>query len=218
MSKTVTWPVSPKHWEVFSGALPGNPSSPSTYPILKNDDIKDNALARETTADVYQFLTKPGYEPDDILPLVVAPQPSLREVFELSTFLYGYYEEQHIGIRVNDAALYADWNKESPELKADNIQFFQETAFPLYLAAVKLDRQEIDFNGETHILSFSHKPTRVNYWHFELWVTDGTGNRIPRDKSNAHTKHLAKSILEYIISEAVLLRTQVKIFKRSDFE
>jgi len=192
--------------------------SRQTYPILKNDDVKDNALVRETIVDVYQFLTKPGYEPDDILPLVVAPQLSLREVFALSIFLYGYYEDQHIGIRVNDAALYADWNKELPELTADDIQFFQETAFPLYLAAIKLDRQEIDFNGETHVFSFSHKPTRVNYWHFELWVKDSAGNRIPRDKSNAHTKYLAKSILEYIISEAVLLKTQVKIFKCSDFD
>jgi len=168
---------------------------------------------RETMIDVYQFLTKPEYEPDDIL----APQPSLREVFELSTFLYGYYEDQHIGIRVNDTALYADWNKELPELMADDIQFSQATAFPLYLAAIKLDQQEIDFNGEAHILSFSHKPTRVNYWHFELWVKDSTGNRILRDKSNAHTKYLAKSILEYIISEAVLLKTSVNVFKHSDF-
>jgi len=192
--------------------------SRQTYPVLKNDDVKYNALVRETIVDVYQFLTKPGYEPDDILPLVIAPQPSLREIFELSTFLYGYYEDQHIGIRVKDTALYADWNKELPELMADDIQFFQEIAFPLYLAAAKLDRQEIDFNGEAHILSFSHKPTRVNYWHFELWVKDSTGNRIPRDKSNAHTKYLAKSILEYIISEAVLFKTSVNVFKSSDFE
>jgi hypothetical protein len=189
-----------------------------TYPVLKNDDVKDNALVRETMIDVYQFLAKPRYEPDDILSLVVAPQPSLREVFELSTFLYGYYEEQHIGIRVNDPALFADWNRELPELMPDDIKFFQEKAFPLFLAAIKLDRQEIDFNGELCILSFSHKPTRINYWHFEIWVRDRTGNRIPRDKSNAHTKYLAKSILEYIVSEAVLLKTSVNVFKRYNFE
>jgi hypothetical protein len=189
-----------------------------TYPILKNEDIKDNALVRETMVDVYKFLAKPGYEPDDILSLVVAPSPSLREVFELSTFLYGYYEDQHIGIRVNDAALYADWNKELPELRVDDIQFSREKVFPLFLAAIRLDRQEIDFNGEIHILSLSHKPTRVNYWHFELWIKDGNGNRIPKDKSNAHIKYLAKSIMEYIISEAVLLKTSVNVFKRSDFE
>jgi len=188
------------------------------YPLLKNEDIKDNALVRETVVDVYQFLSKTGYEPDDILPLVVAPQLSLREVFEFSTFLYGYYEEQHIGIRVEDTLLYSDWDNETPELKADNIHFFKEKAFPFFLSAIRLDRQEIDFNGEIHILSFSHKPTRVNYWHFELWVKDCIGNRIPRDKSNAHTKFLAKSILEYIISEAILLKSQVKNFKRSEFE
>jgi len=189
-----------------------------TYPILKNGEIKDNALVRETTVDVYQFLAKPGYEPDDIMSLVVAPQPSLREVFELSTFLYGYYNEQHLGIRVKETALYADWNSELPELRIDEIQFFQEKTFPLYISAIKLDWQEVNFNGETYILSFSHKPTRVNYWHFELWVKDNSGNRIPKDKSNTHTKYLAKSILEYIISEAVLFKDSVKAFRRSDFK
>ena len=188
------------------------------YPVLKNDDVKDNALVRETMVDLYQFLAKPGYEADDIIPFVVAPHPSLREVFALSTFLYGYYEDRHVGIRVGDTTLYADWNKELPELIADDILFIQEKAFPLYLAAAKLDRQEVDFNGKTHILSFSHKPTRVNYWHFELWVKDETGNRIPRDKSNAHTKYLAKSLLEYIISEAVLSKASVNTFNRSDFD
>ena len=118
-----------------------------TYPMLENEDVRDNTLARETTVNVYQFLAKTGYEPDDILPLVVAPQQSLREVFELSVFLYGYYEEQHMGIKVDD-----------------------------------------------------------------------TGNRIPRDRSNAHTKYLAKSILEYIIAEAVISRVAVNLFKRAEFE
>jgi len=189
-----------------------------TYPALENRDIRDNALVRETPIDVYQFLEKAGYKSDDILSFVVAPQPSLREVFALSTFLYGYYEEKHIGIRVDDAALYADWNKNLPELDVEDIKFSHEEAYPLFLAAAKLERQEIDFNGEMHILSFSHKPTRVNYWHFELWVNDSAGNRVPRDKSSAHIKYLAKSILEYIIVEAVLFKTSVKIFQRADFE
>jgi len=186
--------------------------------MLENDDVRENALVRETTVNVYQFLVKTGYEPDDILPLVVAPQPSLREVFELSIFLYGYYEEHHAGIRTDDTALYTDWNKELPDLRAVDISFSQKKAWTLFLAATKLDRQEIDFNSETFILSFSHKPTRANYWHFELWVKDSTGNRIPRDRSNTHSKYLAKSILEYIIAEAVILKFSVKPFRRADFK
>jgi len=187
-----------------------------TYPILENEDIEDNALVRETKMDMYPFLAKPGLEPDDILAFVVAPQPSLREVFELSTFLYGYYEEQHIGIRVDDSALYTDWDKDLPELKPEKIKFSQEKAYPLFLAASRLNRQEIDFNREMYILSFSHKPTRVNYWHFELWIKDSSGNRIPRDKNNAHTRYLAKSILEYIVAEAVLFKSSVNRFRKTE--
>ena len=187
------------------------------YPMLKNEDVRDNALVRETTANVYHLLAKTGYEPDDILPLVVAPQPSLREVFELSVFLYGYYEEQNMGIRVDNADLNADWNKDMPDLKAADIKFSQKEVWPLFLAAAKLNWQEIEFNGELYILSFSHKPTRVNYWHFELWVRDDAGNRIPRDRSNAHTKYLAKSILEYTLAEAVISKTVVNLFKRAEF-
>ena len=46
-----------------------------TYPVLENKDIGNNALVRETITNVYSFLGKAGYEPDDILPFVVAPQP-----------------------------------------------------------------------------------------------------------------------------------------------
>jgi hypothetical protein len=107
--------------------------------ILANEEISNNALVRETEANLYLLLGKKGYTPDDILPFIVAPQPSLREVFELSLFLYGYYDEQYSGIRVNDKALYADWTKEQPELAAETILFTQESAWPLFLAAKKLD-------------------------------------------------------------------------------
>jgi len=38
-----------------------------TYPVLENRDIRDNTLVRETMIDIYPFLEKAGYEPDDIL-------------------------------------------------------------------------------------------------------------------------------------------------------
>jgi hypothetical protein len=36
------------------------------------------------------------------------------------------------------------------------------------------------------------------------------------NKSNAHTKHLARSLLEYLITEAVSPQTAVKPFKWAD--
>jgi hypothetical protein len=188
------------------------------YPFLSNEEISGSSLVRETVIDLYPILNKRGYTPDDIVRFIVAPQPSLREVFELSVFLYGYYDEHHTGIRVPDSALYGDWTPEQPELSAEAIPFSKEIAYPLFLSAGKLNKQEFDFNGENHLLSFSHRPTRVNYWHFELWTEDSKGARIPRDKSNAHTKYLAKSILEYITSETVLQKTEVRRFKGEQFE
>jgi hypothetical protein len=189
-----------------------------SYPILSNEDIMDCALVRETLIDLYPILDKRGYTPDDIVQHIVAPNPSLREVFELSVFLYGYYDERHTGIRAAESALYAGWTNEQPGLRAEDIQFVQESAYPLFLRSGKLDRQEIDFNGEQHFLSFSHRPSRINYWHCQLATQDSAGNRIPRDKSNAHTKYLAKSLLEYIVTEAVCFKPDAKRFKREDFD
>jgi hypothetical protein len=107
------------------------------YPLLANEEISNNALIRETTTNLYLLLGKQGYTPDDILSFIVASQPSLREVFELSLFLYGYYDEQYCGIRVNDKTLIADWTEEQPELAAETIQFTQENTWPLFLAAKK---------------------------------------------------------------------------------
>jgi hypothetical protein len=186
--------------------------------MLSNGEIADCALVRETRIDLYPILNRRGYTPDDIVRYIVAPNPSLREVFELSVFLYGYYDERYTGIRVSDNTLYADWTNEQPDLRAEDIPFVQENVYPLFLRAGKLDRQEIDFNGEQYLLSFSHKPSRVNYWHCELWSQDSAGNRIPRDKSNAHTKYLAKSLLEYIATEAACSKSDAKRFKREDFD
>jgi len=88
----------------------------------------------------------------------------------------------------------------------------------LFLAAAALSRQEIDVNGEACVLSFSHRPTMASYWRFELWVRDGAVNRIPRDRSNARAKYLAKSILEYIVAEAVLPKASAAPFRRAEFE
>ncbi|GHV81117.1 hypothetical protein AGMMS49944_29080 [Spirochaetia bacterium] len=189
-----------------------------SYPILSNEDIADCALVRETPIDLYPILSKRGYTPDDIVRHIVAPNPSFREIFELSVFLYGYYHERYTGIRVVDSTLCVDWTNEQPELRTEDIQFEQETVYPLFLKGRNLDRQEIDFNDDAHLLSFSHKPSRVNYWHCQLWTQDSAGNRIPRDKSNAHTRNLAKSLLEYIAAEAVCSKPDAKRFKREDFD
>jgi len=189
-----------------------------SYPVLSGGEIASCAFVRETAIDLYPILRRNGFAPEDVVRHVVAPQPSLREVFELSVFLYGYYDELHVGIRVDDAALYQDWTESAPDIQTAAVAFTRQKAYPLFLRVEKLDKQEIDFNGEPYLLAFSHKPSRANYWHFQLWTRDSVGRCIPRDKSGARMKHLARSILEYIVAEAICAKDEVRRFQRDDFD
>ena len=47
--------------------------SKKNYLMLENKEININTLVRETKTDVYQFLLKTGFAPDDILPVVGEP-------------------------------------------------------------------------------------------------------------------------------------------------
>jgi hypothetical protein len=139
--------------------------------MLSPDSVLDYHFIREIKMDVYKLL-EVNYMVDDIIRKIIEPQPSLNEVFDLSVFLYGCYEKRHIGIRVNDKSLYADWINDSSDISAGDIKYSQEEMFPLFLNAGKLYQKTINFKEELFLLSFSHKSTRVNYWRFQLWTKD----------------------------------------------
>jgi hypothetical protein len=90
--------------------------------------------------------------------------------------------------------------------------------FPLFLSTTKLYAQPINFSGEKFMSSFLHKPTRINYWHFQLFTRDDKGKVIPRDKDRSRLKHLAKHILENIVIPAICPKTAIKRFQKIDFD
>jgi hypothetical protein len=94
------------------------------YPFLSNEEISGSSLVRETVIDLYPILNKRGYAPDDIVRFIVAPQPSLREVFELSVFLYGCYDERilNYGQKIARGLV-------SPEIRATPIQNIWQSLF-----------------------------------------------------------------------------------------
>jgi hypothetical protein len=116
-----------------------------SYPILSGDDVLGYYFIRETKMDIYKFLEEKNYTRDDIIRKIIEPQPSLREVFELSVFLYGYYKEEYIGIRIEDKSLYTDWTSESSDLSKDSIGYSQEEMFPLFLNVSELYQKTINF-------------------------------------------------------------------------
>ena len=166
--------------------------------LIPSEEVLPYSLVRETVKDIYS-LQEYGLVVDDVIKEIVAPQPSLREVFELSLFLYGYYNDTHVGIRAKDDTPTQLW-------------------FQLFLRADRLYNRTLDFFGENFLFSFSHKPTESNYWHFQLWTQDKQGNVVPRDKSNNRLKKLAKHLLENVVLEAVCPKSDVKPFQRDDFD
>jgi hypothetical protein len=179
--------------------------------LLSEDEVSKYNFVRETLENMYVFLAQ-NIPLKELIPKIIAPQLSEREVFELSVFLYGYYDESHVGIRVSDDSLYALWTPELSDIPACSIKYSQRTAFPLYLSAEKLHKKPVDFNDKLLFFSFSHKPTRANYWHFQFYTKDSEGNCIPRDKSNRHLKRLAKHILEQYVMKAICPKSEVKKF------
>jgi hypothetical protein len=78
------------------------------------------------------------------------------------------------------------------------------------------------FEGENYCLSFWHKPTIANYWHFQLFSCDSNGQHLPREpkpgekESRTEEKklrRLAIMILEYLISESICPISKVKKFQ-----
>jgi hypothetical protein len=154
----------------------------TSYRILSEDEVKSFCFVRETQENLYIFLEQ-SCDLDDIIRKIIAPQKSEREVFEFSVFLYGYYDESHVGIRADSG--FNDWNPDMRNIPAIE-HFERKLLFPLYLKSEQLYKKTIDFKAldsdlsEQFLLSYVHKPTCANYWHFQLCTKDNTGICIKR--------------------------------------
>ena len=151
-------------------------------------EVKDYFFIRETEENLYEL------EADDFIRKIIPSNTSSTDIFEFSIFLYGYYNEEHLGIRN------------------------QTQCFPLYLQANILYERQIYFKDEYFMLSFYHFPTSDNYWHFQLYTLDNNNIKIPRNTKKTHDKNLAKFIAREYIKKAVCSKTDVMPFHRSDFE
>lgn len=136
----------------------------------------------------------------EITDAILAPNGDL-EVFSLSLYIYGIYRESHFEIVVTDKEYFQSWDGE--EELAD-VPYEEQERFAAFLKTETLRDKSIPYvneKGETDIytLHYEHKPTRSNFWHFELFVTKNDETvHIPR-KSGATRKAVAEKIKEDIL-------------------
>jgi hypothetical protein len=193
------------------------------YPELNEKDIVSWFFIRRTNENIYPFLEK--FKPLEIIDKLL-PSTTKRDVFVLSVSLYGYYDERHLSFKVHDVNLNQYWNRE-PDFPAERIACSIEPGFPLFLSAARLYEIPFEFEDELFLLSFWHKPTVVNYWHFQLFTRDSEGRHLPRKpkpgekETGAETKRfrrLAILILEYVISKSICLKSEARKFRHDDIE
>lgn len=161
------------------------------YPKLSGEEISHCSFVRETETNLY---IQDILNDDDFIRKIIPLKTSSADVFELSVYLYGYFNEKHIGIR-----------------KPGRF-------FPLFLQVNELYRRSIQYDNEHYILSFSHCPDLTNYWHFQLYTVDSTNQKIPRDTKKTREKNLAKFIIREYIKKAISKKSEVIPFKRQDFD
>ena len=68
---------------------------------IESSSVLENGFIREVESDIYTLLEQEDIEPDFFVELIIGDKSSKKEVFELSLFLYGIFNEEHIGIDVN---------------------------------------------------------------------------------------------------------------------
>jgi hypothetical protein len=193
--------------------------SKQDYPELDNEIVSSYFFIRKTEEDIYPFLEK--YKPLELIDKIL-PNTTKRDVFVLSVSLYGYFDERHISLKISDSNLTQYWVETMPNVPLDQIIYYIEPGYPLFLNAKKLYRHPFSFEEENYCLSFWHKPTITNYWHFQLFTCDSNGQHLPREPKpkeketkaeERKLRRIAIIVLEYLISESLCSSSGVHKFQ-----
>jgi hypothetical protein len=193
--------------------------SKQDYPDLDNEIVSSYFFIRKTEDNIYPFLEK--YKPLELIDKIL-PHTTKRDVFVFSVSLYGYFDERHILLKISDNNLNQYWMKTMPSVQPDQIVYSIEPGYPLFLRARKLYKYSFLFEEENYFLSFWHKPTIANYWHFQLFTYDNEGRCLPREPKpdeketkaeERKLRRLAIIVLEYLISESLCASSGVYKFK-----
>jgi hypothetical protein len=193
--------------------------SKQEYPELDIGKVASHYFIRKTEEDIYPFLEK--YKPLELIDKIL-PNTTKRDVFVLSVSLYGYFDESHISLKISDSTLNQYWSRNMPNIPPDRIVYSIEPGYPLFLGAKKLYKHPIFFGEESYYLSFWHKPTIANYWHFQLFTCDNSGQHLPREPKSGEKetktegkrlRRLAIIVLEHLITKSLCSSSDIHKFQ-----
>lgn len=166
-------------------------------PIPATDDF--SMFVRMLKEFPYDCIDEDEFLPE-ITDAILSPNGDL-EIYSLSLYIYGTYNESHFNIVVTDKEYFSSWDGEE---ELTDIPFEEQERFAIFLKTNALKDKSVLYKNnkggnDVYYLHYEHKPTRSNFWHFELFVTKNDETmHVPR-KSGATRKNVAEKIKEDIL-------------------
>ena len=145
---------------------------------------------------------------------------SKNQLIKYSLNLYGIYENNHTKFEVKDKTLHSDWQVGTDGVMPENKSVVEKprygNLFFDYNAIRALSVKYEDLSGKqkevrTITSIINHKPSRCNFWHYEIWWSNDMGSMI-EDFSNSPQRSALSAIKTYLLniaSEAPAVEPQV---------
>ena len=175
------------------------PRKSNVSPVINEDSM----FVRTLKSFPYDCLDEDNFLPE-ITDEILVPKGEI-EIYSLSLYIYGVYNENHFSIIVSDKDYTLDWDGLE---ELSDVPYEIQERFAVFLKSSSLEDKTIEFKNEKGIidyyhLHYEHKPTRANFWHFELYVTKNDETiHIPR-KSGSTREKVAEKIKDDILFFAV---------------
>ena len=166
-----------------------------TYLLIDGEQVSSGAVARRT----------PNYEPllgEDgtiIVGQLSSPTEDITRGFSVN--LLGQFELQDIPWRPLAKPLYEYWQLGEAGLmpQPDEVEYKEERTWNYYWLDIR-DLHGVTFKvtGKEYTCCVCHKPTRCNYWHFELHFHDEAGAAVSQ-MSRGQIDKAARRIRPWLI-------------------
>lgn len=185
----------------------------SNYKFINTDELEDeSSLIRKSKKNKKDSIDNIG----DVRLDAICEENKEREIFGLSFNLFGIYTIEHLRIIVENKDYHEYWKPKQEILSINEILFsLDEEAYPIFFSIINIHNIEFPYekainNKYTESLlatcKIEHKPTKCNYWHFELSIYSSEKNYIIYSSSawkKRVSKYILKSILKIVASTKI---------------
>lgn len=177
------------------------------YKYISLDTLDKNALLLRTTeSNDRDFILDTL---DKVNPEAILPFDKFHQVFGLSVNLFGIYDSDDICFRVLSKELNEYWNEGdvvSENISPSDYQILENRGI-IFFEIFKLQEKSFPYknpkdNPEEFIglCKIFHKPTKANFWHYQIEFEDKEG-KIIKSKGSAWQKNMSEYLVRSFLKK-----------------